>query len=180
MNDTTINALDVLGAVANAKAEVASSYIEAGTHILELEEQKLTRGSGTNKKCVYYIGDLKVLWSKDEVHAPGTTKTYVENLNDDWEQGPGRLKAFAMAMGPNMAEEDITKEDLAEMVNSQCCKGFRVLCHAWAKEKKTKPGEYITKYRWSYVDPSVSIEDFVAGLRNKGGSAPAENDANDA
>ena len=170
------NALDVLGVIAGAKPEVGADYIQAGTHLLEIQEIKLNERFDGHWM---WIAEFKVLWSADNVHTVGSVKSLVEDLNDKWKQGPGRAKAFAMAMAEDMTEEEIDKAALGAMVGKdQMCKGFRVVCTAHNKAKKHSEGE-VTKYRWTWADPSKSVEYNITALKGAKAKEAAESAGDD-
>ena len=142
-----VNALDVFAEVERASVYGSSQYIEPGTHIFEIKKLIL-KGSDRDAR-VFFIAELETVESNREDTPEGSTRSEIIDISRK-ETGPGNVKAFAMSLGADVHEADITKEELAKLVSDdQPAAGVRVRCEAWMIT--TRKGSPFTKKRWMYA-----------------------------
>lgn len=142
----SFNALDIFADVEKATAYGSSQYIEPGEHLFEV--QRLILKPSDRDSRVFFIAELKTINSTRDDQPEGATRSEIIDLSKK-ETGPGNVKAFAMALGPDISEGDITKEDLAALVSDeQPAAGVKVKCEAWMIT--TRKGNPFTKKRWAY------------------------------
>ena len=141
------NALDVFGEVEKASASKGSQYINPGKHIFDIIKIIL-RPSGRDKARLFFIVELETVASSRDDQPVGATRSWIVDMTRK-ETGPSNVKGFAMALGQDIKESDITKEDLAKLINEdQPARGVRVACDAW--EIETRQGNPFTKVKWEF------------------------------
>ena len=143
----SINALDIFADVEKATAYGSSQYIEPGDFVFEVERLILKPSDRDSR--VFFIAELKTVESSREDTPVGSTRSEIIDLSRK-ETGPSNVKAFALALGPDLSEDDINKEDLAALVSDdQPAAGVKVKCEAWMIT--TRKGNPFTKKRWAYA-----------------------------
>ena len=142
-----VNALDVFAEVEKAPVYGSAQYIQPGDHIFRVQKV-LLKGSDRDSR-VFFIAELEVIKSSREDTPVGSTRSEIIDISRK-EVGPGNVKAFALALGPDMTDADISKEELANLVSdAQPAEGVCIRCEAWMIT--TKKGTPFTKKRWSYA-----------------------------
>jgi hypothetical protein len=142
-----INALDVFGEVEKASASKGSQYVNPGKHIFDIQKIIL-RPSDKDPSRLFFIVELETVSSSREDQPVGSTRSWIVDISRK-QTGPSNVKGFAMALGPDIEEGDINKEDLAKLVaDDQPARGIRVSCDAW--EIETRAGNPFTKVKWEY------------------------------
>lgn len=91
----------------------------------------------------------------------GTTCAEIQNLDSTTAQGSqfSNVKALILAL-LGFDEKEVTNDDFTKTLEellgpagekAQPLRGIRVKCEAFWKEKRTKPGEFIVKKKWTHV-----------------------------
>lgn len=142
----TINALDIFADVEKAQTYDSAQYIEPGEFVFAVE-RLLLRPSSRDQR-VFFIAELKVVESSRDDTPVGSTRSEIIDVSRA-ETGPSNVKRFALALGPDLTDDDVTKEDLAALVSDeQPAAGVKLRCEAWMIT--TRKGNPFTKKRWAY------------------------------
>jgi len=141
------NSMDVFGEVEKSSASKGAQYIRPGKHIFDIQKI-LLRPSGRDESRLFFIVELESVASSRTDQPHGSTRSWIVDMTRK-ETGPSNVKGFAMALGPDIKEEDITKEDLNKLVGEdQPARSIRVSCDAW--EIETRAGNPFTKVKWDF------------------------------
>lgn len=161
---------DLMTAMGAAVPTGRSAYVEEGVHILKLKLAKGQRTSYDGKSKESYVFEFEVLQSSNPSHEVGSTRGYVENMNNDG--ALGRIKACLIALCGIPSSHKLTPDDenkIKYMIAAIRYDDFRarlgwpenflkdrvVFCEG--SEGKSKKGTDITHKKWEpYTPPAAS------------------------
>jgi hypothetical protein len=97
---------------------------------------------------LFFISTHVVIESDNPEMKPGSLRAFIANLSKPTSRG--NVKAYFMAMAPNLKESDISKEDMAKSVGeSQPLAKTRIRCESFKTENKD--GDEFTNHQFSFL-----------------------------
>lgn len=152
-----IDLTDALDDFGKVQASGAGRYVEPGRYIFKISTVEIKKGHkgltaiGTNEVAHIYQ-------SEDTELKIGDERNLVEPLSGtNATVGKSNLKGYLLAACESLFQQKIDQKKVdANFVipligPTQPLKGVYVICEAFKKEKKNKPGEYITAKNWRMV-----------------------------
>ena len=139
--------MSIFAGIEQAQNYGGGQYIEPGAWELEVSELKVFESS-QHPGRMYFAAECRVVSTTCETSGQGSVVTWLVNMTQS--SSLGNLKGFAVALDPNLSDDDITQDYMDLLVSAeQPAAGIKV--RADAANIKTKAGNDFTKVVWSSI-----------------------------